>query len=399
MHVLTATALEPTAVLVPTPSRVTASINTSSSATPAMPSATTWCSRTNQPMRSSDMPVKNHISHSGRDRSSARRRSRATARSSSASSAGASSRSTWMWSSRLNRGGIDPQRAAEAAPGYVEHLTKPREEVQPAFDRLLRRLDPEATVGVEETAAVEDTQRTDVLRPHRIRPQDQPIFGAQPLQRRHLTSIPKTYALGQGLWTSPPTARSSPPRRHGCAAAALRAGQRGHVNFDRCWREIVEPAQDAEQQCVANGDGRFFCSTVTIPPTDTSPAPSRRDGCQVPQPGRGLHSRGWSACRWVAAVRTVQRGGRSTGRPIAVLWTFGSRPMACCGCIVGLGDARVSGQSSPSRCLAAERRPPWVTPLPPTVADDEATNHRRKRRTAGGGGWSPASRSPSPPQR
>ena len=34
----------------------------------------------------------------------------------------------------------------------------------------LRGLDPEAAVGVEEAAAIEDTQSTDILRPNLIRP-------------------------------------------------------------------------------------------------------------------------------------------------------------------------------------------------------------------------------------
>jgi hypothetical protein len=49
------------------------------------PSATTWCSRTNQPIRPAGNPVRNHISQSGRGLSRRRRRSRATARSNSAS--------------------------------------------------------------------------------------------------------------------------------------------------------------------------------------------------------------------------------------------------------------------------------------------------------------------------
>ena len=46
------------------------------------------------------------------------------------------------------------------------------------FDCLLRSLDPESAVGVEETAAMEDTQSTDILRPNLIRPQDEPVFSA-----------------------------------------------------------------------------------------------------------------------------------------------------------------------------------------------------------------------------
>jgi hypothetical protein len=91
---------------------------------------------------------------------------------------------------QVERRCIDPQRTAEASPGYVEHLTEPREEMQSTFDCLLRGLDSEAAVGVEEARAVEDTQSTDVLRPHLVRPQDQLVLRAQPLHHRHLTSMP-----------------------------------------------------------------------------------------------------------------------------------------------------------------------------------------------------------------
>jgi hypothetical protein len=53
--------------------------------------------------------------------------------------------------------------------------------VQPIFDRLLRGLDPEAILGVEQAAAVEQNQSTDVLRPNLIRPQDKPVLRGQPL--------------------------------------------------------------------------------------------------------------------------------------------------------------------------------------------------------------------------
>jgi hypothetical protein len=57
--------------------------------------------------------------------------------------------------------------------------------MQPTFDRLLRRLDPEAAVDVEEAAAVKNPQRTNILWPDRVRPQDQPILGTQPVQPSH----------------------------------------------------------------------------------------------------------------------------------------------------------------------------------------------------------------------
>lgn len=82
---------------------------------------------------------------------------------------------------QVERRCVCPQRAAEASPGYVQDLMEPREEVQPIFDDLLRGLDPEATLGVEQAAAVEQNQSTDVLRPNLIRPQDKPVLRGQPL--------------------------------------------------------------------------------------------------------------------------------------------------------------------------------------------------------------------------
>jgi hypothetical protein len=58
--------------------------------------------------------------------------------------------------------------------------------MQTSLDRPLRGLDPEATAGIEEAAAVNDSQRTDVLWPDLIRPQDQPVLSAQPRNHGHL---------------------------------------------------------------------------------------------------------------------------------------------------------------------------------------------------------------------
>ena len=72
-------------------------------ATPAMPSAMAWCMRAYRPIRRSGSPVRNHISHSGRDRSR-RRRSCSATRSSAASSPGAGTTVTRTWSARSNAG-------------------------------------------------------------------------------------------------------------------------------------------------------------------------------------------------------------------------------------------------------------------------------------------------------
>jgi hypothetical protein len=77
---------------------------------------------------------------------------------------------------QVERRCIYPERTAEASPGYVEDLTESAKEVQATFDRLLRGIDPKATVRIQEAAAVEDSQGTDVLRPDFIRPEDKPVF-------------------------------------------------------------------------------------------------------------------------------------------------------------------------------------------------------------------------------
>jgi hypothetical protein len=93
---------------------------------------------------------------------------------------------------QVERWCIYPQRTAEASPRYVEDLAESTKEVQATFDRVLRGLDPEATVRIQEAAAIEDSQGTDVLRPDFIRPKDKPVFRAQPLRRRHLTTMSKS---------------------------------------------------------------------------------------------------------------------------------------------------------------------------------------------------------------
>jgi hypothetical protein len=59
--------------------------------------------------------------------------------------------------------GVDPQRPAQPEPGPVQELTEAGDQVEPSGDLLACRLDPEATVGVQEPPAVEDGERADVL--------------------------------------------------------------------------------------------------------------------------------------------------------------------------------------------------------------------------------------------
>jgi hypothetical protein len=82
---------------------------------------------------------------------------------------------------QVERRCVHPQWPAKAARWYVEDLTEPGEEVQPALDRTLCVLDPKAAIGVEEAAAIQNAQSTDVLRPNLIRPKDKAVFCAQPL--------------------------------------------------------------------------------------------------------------------------------------------------------------------------------------------------------------------------
>jgi hypothetical protein len=109
---------------------------------------------------------------------------------------------------QVEGGCIYPQRPSKTPPGYVEDLTESTKEVQTSFDRLLRGLEPEATIRIEEAAAVEDGQGTDVLRPDFIRPEDKPVFRTQPLHRRHLTSMPKSRAAVLGPLDPHSTARN-----------------------------------------------------------------------------------------------------------------------------------------------------------------------------------------------
>ncbi len=81
-----------------------ASRNSPRVATPAMPSAMAWCMRANRPICRSGSPVRNHISHSGRDRSRRRRRNCSVTPSSAVSSPGAGRLVTRTWSARSNAG-------------------------------------------------------------------------------------------------------------------------------------------------------------------------------------------------------------------------------------------------------------------------------------------------------
>jgi hypothetical protein len=57
--------------------------------------------------------------------------------------------------------------------------------MQPGRDRPPDDLDPQTSIRVEQVAAVEDSQPTDLLRPSLIRPQHELIFCGQPLHQPH----------------------------------------------------------------------------------------------------------------------------------------------------------------------------------------------------------------------
>lgn len=107
----------------------------------------TWCSLTNRPMRASGSPGRNHISHSGRDRSRRRRRSCSVASSSCASSPGAGSATTRTWSLRSNAGASAHSGPAQASPRHVEELPEPGQKVQPTLPGPVTNLFVRALMG------------------------------------------------------------------------------------------------------------------------------------------------------------------------------------------------------------------------------------------------------------
>jgi hypothetical protein len=85
----------------------------------------------------------------------------------------------------VEHGGVHPQRPAQPPPRHVEQPPEPGHQVQPGFDRLPHALDPEPAAWAEQATAINNGQRTDVLRPALIRPQHEPVFRGQPFHRLH----------------------------------------------------------------------------------------------------------------------------------------------------------------------------------------------------------------------
>jgi hypothetical protein len=65
---------------------------------------------------------------------------------------------------------VDPQRPAQPTPGPVQALPEARDELQPRLELLTDRLDPDATVAVEQPGAVKDGERADIPWPAEVVP-------------------------------------------------------------------------------------------------------------------------------------------------------------------------------------------------------------------------------------
>ncbi|CAH0129990.1 hypothetical protein SRABI83_00215 [Arthrobacter sp. Bi83] len=78
------------------------------------------------------------------------------------------------------------KRPAETATGEVEHLAKPGQNVQAAFECFLHRMDPQLPVGVEQVAAVQKHECADVLRPCVVGPKDQLVIRGEPVHHHRL---------------------------------------------------------------------------------------------------------------------------------------------------------------------------------------------------------------------
>jgi hypothetical protein len=138
--------------------------NAPKAATPATLSAMAWCTFMTRPTRACARPGRNHICHSGRDRSSRRCRSCSQAASSWASPAGAASGNTPTWPAILKAGasthsGQPGPAAGCTAAGGTGAAGKP------AADPLADGLDRETAPRFGQPRAVEDGQRPDVLGP------------------------------------------------------------------------------------------------------------------------------------------------------------------------------------------------------------------------------------------
>src|SRR4029453_12297437 len=64
-------------------------------------------------------------------------------------------------------------------------VAKPWHEMDPAGDRLTYGFNPEVAVWIDQLAAVQHHQRTNVLWPDFVRPQHEPVFCGQPFHRHH----------------------------------------------------------------------------------------------------------------------------------------------------------------------------------------------------------------------
>ena len=92
-------------------------------------------------------------------------------------------------------GRVDPQGPAQPPPGPVQALPEAGDQVQSRLELPADRLDPDATVAVEQAGAVEDGEPADIAGPAIVVLQEQEqVRRGQPFQERclghHLTLLP-----------------------------------------------------------------------------------------------------------------------------------------------------------------------------------------------------------------
>lgn len=89
--------------------------------------------------------------------------------------------------------------------------------MQPGRDRFPSSVEPEAAVGTHERPARQDPEPADVLRPHLVGPQDEPVFRREPFER-HRDHLARASLLPA------PTARAARPCGLGPVASWLTNG-------------------------------------------------------------------------------------------------------------------------------------------------------------------------------
>ena len=160
-------------------------------AIPETPSATTWCSRTNMPTRPPARPGRNHISQRGACRIEAPAADLLDCIEQPGLVTGRDRRSQPDVLAQVEGGCVGPERPTQSATRHPEHLAQARQRVDPLGHGLPRPVDREAAIGVEHAGTIQDENRADVLWPDLVGQQQEPVIGAQSLDRhgchlRHL---------------------------------------------------------------------------------------------------------------------------------------------------------------------------------------------------------------------